>query len=306
MKRLLLTIEEATCPYRCRYCFANFSQYKSPITLEHAEAHPELLADVDFIYPACDVDLFALCDGLNILTRAAALRRSISVSTKAVISELDARVLLKLDEDLRRYGLFLKISISFSTKDHIATIEPGASSFIERVTSLKILGEHDIHTCAILKPILPGIETSEYLEMLEAFCGVTQNIVVGDLYLDKKGNHLGNEHYDAKLRRVNWAVNSPLWPVAAAAEKREAIIHRAEALEFSVFESDLDLLIALLALRRNEWVEFGSGSGRRKEWYATRPTQASSFCKTPRYRYGPCKRKMLQTASRSHRACGDL
>src|ERR1700679_2047687 len=56
-------------------------------------------------------------------------------------------------------------------------------------------------------------------------------------------------------------------------------------------------------LRRNEWVEIGSERGCLMVWCASRSTQASSFRKTPRYRYGPCKRKMLPTASRSRGRC---
>jgi|GEM_PF-6098805 len=32
MRRLLLTVRGGKCPFRCAYCFADFSQYQRPMT----------------------------------------------------------------------------------------------------------------------------------------------------------------------------------------------------------------------------------------------------------------------------------
>ena len=99
MRRILLTLPEARCPFGCQYCFAEFSQYERPISFTDIEHSPELLEGIDVVYPACDVDLFATNKPLEILRRAAALGPSISVSTKAALSDQLVVGLARLAED---------------------------------------------------------------------------------------------------------------------------------------------------------------------------------------------------------------
>ena len=73
MRRLMLNSDARKCPFGCTYCFADFSQYRGPPTLENVESNPSLLRGVELIYPACDTDLFGVTGALAILERAGRL-----------------------------------------------------------------------------------------------------------------------------------------------------------------------------------------------------------------------------------------
>jgi hypothetical protein len=83
-RRLFLTIDERTCPFRCVYCFAQFSGYDRVPSLHEAESGLVDFDQFDIIYPACDVDLFATSAPVDYLWRIAEHRKSISVSTVSV------------------------------------------------------------------------------------------------------------------------------------------------------------------------------------------------------------------------------
>src|SRR5580704_15745307 len=114
MSRLLLTIDSQRCPFRCSYCFSRFSQFPGVASLETVEKTPELLRGIDVLYPACDVDLFARKDAVSVLERIAMLGCSISVSTKASLSETVVNQILRIHRQLHSVGSVLKTSISFS------------------------------------------------------------------------------------------------------------------------------------------------------------------------------------------------
>ncbi len=133
MKRLLLTLEGKRCPFRCRYCFTHFSQYDGTRSLEDVERHPDLIADADIVYPACDTDLFATLNPISVLWRAVKLGLHISVSTKASISEGKLPALAELNRWMNQQRKVLKIAVSLSTRNSIPSIEPGTASYVQRV-----------------------------------------------------------------------------------------------------------------------------------------------------------------------------
>ena len=246
MKRLLLTIPGKRCPFACHYCFARFTQYRNSLTLDRLRENPRLLKNVDFVYPACDTDLFAYPEALDHLWEIEALGRSICVSTKAPISTGTADELAELNKSLNAKGRFIKIGLSFATKRHVPTIEPRTSTYEARLEALGELSQRNVPTSVILKPLLTEIPTQEYLEILEDTGRITRAFVVGDEYLDIKsleGARTGSSRIER--RRVAWAHGEPIWPVRIASEHTKQIQAFLEKHGLACYHSDLDLMVAL-------------------------------------------------------------
>jgi len=249
-RRILLTLADTRCPFGCQYCFAEFSQYERPLTLEDVEHTPNLLEDADVIYPACDVDLFATRRPLDILRRTAALGRSISVSTKATLSHQLVTKLAEVAQELESRERILKVGISISTKYSCGRIEPRAANYSARIENLRLLRRAAIPNCLVLKPLLFDVPVEEYCEIISDVAGLTECILIGDEYLDISNPRISPG--TATQRAVTWVVNKPSWPVSSAPGHAERIQMCAEGLGLRVFESDLAVMAALKDSRTAE------------------------------------------------------
>jgi DNA repair photolyase len=244
MKRLLLTMPGPACPFRCGYCFAEFCQYNPQKTLEDLDSDPTLLDDVEIIYPACDNDLLAFSHGIDYLKRVAEFGRSVSLSTKAAITEKTAKELAEVSRVLESSGGVLKVGISFSTQD-IPLFEPGTCSYTKRIENLRTLQNYGVAHCVILKPILAQCSTSQYLAIVRDCCGSTDLLLVGDEYLDAQDLR---DPDGVRYREVHWLADAPKWPVRELPEKKRQIAAYAKTLGFDVFESDLTLMKYLVTM----------------------------------------------------------
>jgi DNA repair photolyase len=248
MRRLLVTLSKVRCPFRCSYCFTDFTQYERPISLEDVERAPSILDGVDVIYPACDVDLFATPAPLETLARAADFGVSISVSTKAALSAGTLAGLDRIARVLRARSRILKVGISVSTKYRTAQIEPAAPSYLVRIRNLRLLADSSVDTCLVMKPILSDIPAREYCEILDDVAGITGNVLVGEEYLDSV--HPRIPYTSSTVERcVTWIGSHPIWPANAATDHLAIIRRRAAALGLRIFSSDLDLVAALIDRR---------------------------------------------------------
>ncbi|MEX2197075.1 MAG: radical SAM protein [Thermoleophilaceae bacterium] len=252
LRRLMLTIDSQPCPFGCRYCFARFSQYEGGVTLSTVEASPDLLTDIDVIYPACDVDLFVRKDAVGVLTRVARLGASISVSTKARLRPDVLGDLACLSKELASRGQVLKVGVSLTTKHRVREIEPRTPTYETRIAGLTALSSAGIPSALVLRPLLADIPDAEYEEIVSEASGATSSVLVGEEYLDSdksQRRHLIAEPASGsrtKAREVRWLRERPVWPVRETAERVDRLRRFALRAGMRVFESDIDLMTDLI------------------------------------------------------------
>jgi hypothetical protein len=248
MSRLLLTVDSKRCPFRCSYCFSRFSQFQGVISLETVEETPELLRGVDVLYPACDVDLFARKDAVSVLERVALLGCSISVSTKASLSEIVVSEILRVHRQLHAVGLVLKTSISFSNRDSIPAFEPGTADYKRRLENLRLLSSARVPRSITIKPILSSCSAEEYGKLLADCAPFINSATIGEEYRDVVD--FGTPGSSLTARSVQWLPRAPIWPVVEQPEKMLIIADLAKSVGIQVFTSDYDLVQSLSSTGR--------------------------------------------------------
>lgn len=248
LKRLLFSIDARRCPFGCTYCFARFDSYSPTLTLNEVENDLSILEGVDIVYPACDSDLFGRKDYAQVLHRSAALRRSISLSTKALLRDEHLQGLNETKMKLPETAA-LKVGISISLKHQIAMTEPRASAYAERIASLKRLRRYRIENCLVLRPLLPDVTRDEYYEILDDAEGSTDRVLLGDEWLEGEPTpeELASDGRELRHEAVSWLQGSPLWPKRVDHELHAAVAAYARDLGYRVFESDLDVMADVLA-----------------------------------------------------------
>ena len=242
MARRLMSLGEQ-CPFGCAYCFADFTQYQPPPTLGEVAAEVPLPVSVTALYPGCDADLFASSRWEAELLRCWSLRRSISVATKASLSRRQLAAVSRLAAEMRGEGAVLKIAVSISTKRRVPEIEPGASTYEQRLETLRRLGHAGLVTSALLRPLLADVCTEEYEEILRDVAPVTHYVVFGDEYLDADPKRRrGSLQVDETARSAAWLEGSPSWPISCVVGRIPRLHRYARALDLNSFDSDLDLM----------------------------------------------------------------
>jgi DNA repair photolyase len=223
MNRLFLTVHAKRCAFGCSYCFAEFSQYDVPPALEEVERGEVDLSEVDVVYPACDVDLFAMRGRwADVMERSVRLGRSISVSTKAALTVEQVDALGMWSQQMRERGRVLKVGVSASTMSRCDEIEPRAALWHERLTVLRQLADVGVPTCLVLKPLLADISLDEYRHMLDQASTHADAVVIGDEYVDDERDRRRQSQADLNgslgSRRVRWLNGQPRWLVREAGE----------------------------------------------------------------------------------------
>ncbi|MGE5829296.1 MAG: hypothetical protein ACM30G_13185 [Micromonosporaceae bacterium] len=255
LRRLLLDIDGQPCPFACTYCFASFSQFQKPPTLADLSRDESLLDGVDVIYPACDTDLFARPDALEILAQLVPHGRSLSISTKAHLSATKAASLARLHARLRDAGAVMKIGVSISTKHRVDEIEPRTPRYPKRIDTLAQLSGAGVPCALVLKPMLAEIPDSEYEEIVRDGAGFADAILVGDEWLEENDRAVRQPVGPAQgahvvRRRVNWLDGQPEWLERSIPGRSARIRARCAELGLPFFDSDLDLMSFVISSYR--------------------------------------------------------
>lgn len=244
----LLCKSSKGCPYGCTYCFAKFSPYTSLTSQDKFDRIPEKGGVI--VYPSCDSEILA---DKSLLPRVREeIERTtgtvwISVSTK---SRLNARALKEIRAinqilcDQKRG--FFKVSVSLSTKYSIPSVESGTSPYSTRIEVLQELKDHAIPSSVNIKPILPFVHISEYLEIVDDCLRVSDIFLLGGLYIDPYdefgGRMLREYPHLVTHRKVDWLEDHPLWPHLMDDEKSRNIAEHIYSAGGHSFLSDSDVI----------------------------------------------------------------
>lgn len=246
MKRILLS-DYRQCPFNCKYCFAKWKDYQFQPLYREVAANTRILRGIDVICPACDSDLFAFEDAVEVLADLSVLRKIISLSTKARMRESTLKRISRLNKELMRYGCFIKISVPISCLYSRNSIEEGTASFQERLENLKLLKKYAIPSSVLLKPLLPFVPHDEYGRIIDETSRYAACYLLGGLYVDD-GSGFYVEHikgdYDTEVvcRKVNWIGSKPTWRYIDLPQKRNHIQRCLMNKGKLVFHGDLELI----------------------------------------------------------------
>lgn len=202
------------------------------------------------LYPTCDSEF-----GQDVLMQAR-LKQLVSKEDKPLLVSISTRARLsgKLLSNLADWNAaliergrgFLKVSLSFSARDSLPLVEPRASTYRQRLQTLKSLVDARIPTSVNLKPILPGIPASEYEAIITETRTICDVFLLGGLYVDPHTPY-GQGMLDtfasiSNMRAVNWLSDRPVWPYL---EDKKLINHLRKFIETiggCVFEDDLSVM----------------------------------------------------------------
>ncbi len=156
------------CPHKCRYCYACFMKRFSG----HDEPWGEFIDIKEFPpiknpaqYTGKKIFIGSVTDSYNpyekefkktrsILEQFIGVDAAITISTKSDLILRDLDILTRLADVTVAFSINTLDESFRADMDHAATIA-------QRISSMKTLHEHGIHTAAFISPIFPGITIVE-------------------------------------------------------------------------------------------------------------------------------------------------
>ncbi len=209
MKRTVQGLNKK-CAFGCIYCFTHENYQSNGQT----EIDERTIKETELIQPFCDYDVFACeqCEWKNEITKYAKYGKIVSFATKAVISEEKAKALSEINEVLKLKGAFIHVGVSITTLRLIDELEPRASSYSDRVTSLLNLSKYDVPCSVIIRPLLPILSFEEIEKIVDDTSLICENYILGPLYLNSAiTEYLQNKGVVIKKQKhnVNWLNGQP-------------------------------------------------------------------------------------------------
>jgi|GEM_PF-6486596 len=249
----VLATDSLTCPFACKYCFAKTPQY---IKLKQDLPTLESLSNDDFdvLYPSCDSEYFiskVTREKIYSLLQSGNRRFIVSISTKTSISDRLLDEVVAMDQLLRKEARgFIKLGVSISTKSMIQLVEPGTSTYSDRLRALDLVVSAGMAASINIKPILPHVSASEYLEIVRDTLEFRVPYLLGPLYIDRDttwGQQVAALWPEMiRERRVLWLTQEPVWPAIVDGEKERLITAEVIANRGAAFTSDSALLATLI------------------------------------------------------------
>ena len=238
---------KTACKSGCKYCFAKWEKEYTGQYLFELE-NLNLDDSTTILYPCCDSEIIDNSDFIDAAKKFAASKKQVffSISTKNYCSKFMLDNLAKLNEYLltKQKG-YVKFAVSFSNKSHIETLEPNTLSYDNRIKLINEVKNLGIFCAVTLKPILPFIEDSEYISIVDDVHQFTNYLLLGGLYIDKESLFFDDYimgKYKIVDRQVNWLRKRPFWKYVGSEEKIKKIAFYAKSKNMLVYHSDVDLI----------------------------------------------------------------
>ena len=238
------------CPFSCAFCYVNagFESY-SELSIEEIISYLHSNREkFDIIYISGDTDSFApprKNEGLKLLD---AISREIDIdvlfTTRTTFSTNDLNKLEKIRERINGNGNYLFGCISISRLKSVPHIEPppipSPQARIKTLCDLKQIG---IITFLAVRPFLPIISSSEYIEII-ANGRLFSDVVLGEyLYADNngiiekrvfQGPTPENINFE-KERKMDFSLTEKSWKVWCAANIKNDVQRYCESINMPFF-----------------------------------------------------------------------
>lgn len=235
------------CTNNCLYCFSKWNYYKQHKTYDQIVLDED---KINIIYPCCDGEFFLNSNWYDWLLQMAINKNKIiiSFSTK---NNIDDSSIVKIS-NINNYLIknkqgFIKISIPLVTKHRLNEIEKNTSDYNERMRNLWKISQSNIATSVNIRPILPFISESEYIDIINDTSLYTNYYLIGDLYFDYKSDFYNKylKSYKYTNKKVHWAYDDPIWNVIESKLKKEKIEHHIEKNKLKYSTSDVNILLMM-------------------------------------------------------------
>ncbi len=160
------------CPHGCKYCYASFmkkftghkeewgtfidvKRCSKPISKKKLEGKKVFLASVTDCYNPYEEKY---CITQSVLKQLMDVECTVSISTKSSLIIRDLKLLKKIKD--------VSVAMSINTLDENFRCDmDNASSIEERINTLKVLHENEVHTVLFMSPIFPAI--TDYKKIIE-------------------------------------------------------------------------------------------------------------------------------------------
>lgn len=235
------------CKNNCIYCFS-----KTKIYQKNKNFYDLKLDKKEYIiYPFCDDEIIIDTNFEKKLKEIINDSNYIilSFSTKNIINEKLIKKILDIDKLLKsKNKWFLKISITITTKSKIDEIEKWTCSFDNRLENLEILNKNQILNSVIIKPILPFLDISEYIEIVSETSKFTKNFMLWWLYFTKEmwifDKYIKN-NFSYKEKQLNWLEIKQKYYSIEQREKKKKLEECIRNIWGNYFDSDVDFLLEI-------------------------------------------------------------
>jgi DNA repair photolyase len=181
------------CTYACAFCYvhADFGSYPSLPVEKIVEYLSERAGEFDIVYVSGDTDSFSPPRtemGLELIDALASLGTDVLFTTRAPLDETHLDRLASTNQRLKDQGKILFGCVSISRLRSAPHIEPKPVPTPERrLEVLRGLHERGIVSILAMRPFLPVIPASEYIE-LAALAKPFVDVILGEVwYADAAG-----------------------------------------------------------------------------------------------------------------------
>jgi hypothetical protein len=196
LNRAMVSLGPATkhrhCSFRCTFCYVQgpFPKYASRTPSETVRWLKERRNEFDMIYISGDTDSFAeprMSQGLDLLEQLITLNCDVLFTTRASFKTDDERRLYAIASEYVRCGLLLVGCVSVSQLFHPALEPRPIMQPRDRIDLLGRMRANSIRTVLTIRPLIPAVPASEYVEIARLGYESADVILAGDLYVDSKG-----------------------------------------------------------------------------------------------------------------------
>lgn len=224
------------CTYRCSFCYVHvdFGSYRTLPVEQIIEYLRRRAAEFDIVYVSGDTDSLApprTKDGLDLIDALVDLGTDVLFTTRARLDESHLDRLASANQRLKEKGNILFGCISISRLRSAPHIEPKpVPSPGHRLEVLRGLHERGIVSVLAMRPFLPVIPVSEYVELAQLATPFV-DVILGEVWYADRGGVLerqvlgpdGSAGLVFEEHQMDFDSNNAIWKVWNGTDARVAL-----------------------------------------------------------------------------------